>query len=121
MCVNSVVHTVVCESHVGHPSYQAIIPGAINLPAQTFHPLLPTLIPLLTKIPIIVFYCSSSLGRATRCAGWLIDALPPDSKCMVFILEGGMKAWRGRFGEDERMVIMMPLEESEGTGTGTRA
>ena len=96
-----------------------MIPGAINLPAQTFYPLLPTLTTLLEKIPIVVFHCSSSLGRATRCAGWLQDALPPDSKCKVFILEGGMKAWRGRFGEDERMVVGMPLEEVEGAETGS--
>src|SRR6266852_6569397 len=83
------------------------------------YPLLPTLTTLLEKIPIVVFHCSSSLGRASRCAGWLQDALPPDSNCKVFILEGGIKAWRARFGEDERMVVGMPLEEVEGTGTGS--
>jgi arsenical-resistance protein 2 len=72
--------------------------------------LLPTLTALLEKIPIVIFHCSSSLGRATRCAGWLQDALPPSSKCKVFILDGGIKAWRVRFGEDERMVVEMPLE-----------
>jgi len=98
----------------------AVIPGAINLPAQTFHPLLPTLTALLANIPIVVFHCSSSLGRATRCAGWFEDALTPDSKCKVFILEGGMKAWRERFREDKRLVIVMPLEEGESVGrTGT--
>jgi rhodanese-related sulfurtransferase len=81
--------------------------------------LLSTLTTLLEKIPIVVFHCSSSLGRATRCAGWLQDALPPDSKCKVFILEGGIKAWCARFGEDERMVVGMPLEVVEGTGTGS--
>jgi len=96
-----------------------VIPGAINLPAQTFYPLLPTLTTLLEKIPIVVFHCSSSLGRATRCAGWLQDALPSDSRCKVFILEGGIKAWHARFGEDERMVVGMPLEEVEGTGIGS--
>lgn len=98
---------------------QAVIPGAVNLPAQTFYPLLPTLTTLLEKIPIIIFHCSSSLGRAPRCAGWLEDSLPPDSKCKVFILEGGMKAWRTRFWEDKRMIVVMPLEDTEGTGTGT--
>jgi len=96
-----------------------VIPGAINLPAQTFYPLLLTLATLLEKIPIVVFHCSSSLGRATRCAGWLQDALPPNSKCKIFILEGGMKAWRGRFGEDKRMLVEMPPEEVEGTRTGS--
>jgi arsenical-resistance protein 2 len=96
-----------------------VIPGAINLPAQTFYPLLPTLTALLKNIPIVIFHCSSSLGRATRCAGWFEDSLPPDSKCKVFILEGGMKAWRARFGEDKRMVLMMPFEEAEGAEAGT--
>jgi hypothetical protein len=43
-------------------SHQAVIPGAINLPAQTFHPLLPMLTSLLVKIPIVIRHCSSSLG-----------------------------------------------------------
>ena len=94
-----------------------MITGAINLPAQTFYPLLPTLTSILGKFPIVVFHCSSSLGRATRCAGWLQDALPPDSECKVFILEGGMKAWRTRFGEDAQLIIEMPTEEGEGTRT----
>jgi arsenical-resistance protein 2 len=101
---------------------QAVIPGAINLPAQTFYPLLlPTLSTLLSSIPIVVFHCSSSLGRATRCAGWLGDVLPPDSACKVFILEGGMKAWRARFEEDRKMVMVMPLEGGESVGTGAGA
>ncbi|KAH9961014.1 hypothetical protein BC827DRAFT_1132096 [Russula dissimulans] len=95
-----------------------VIPGAINLPAQSFYPLLPSLTALLSKIPIVVFYCSSSLGRATRCAGWFEDALPSDSECKVFILEGGMKAWRGRFEEDEQMIIVVSHEEGEDSGTG---
>ncbi|KAH8980385.1 Rhodanese-like domain-containing protein [Lactarius hatsudake] len=95
----------------------AMITGAINLPAQTFYPLLPTLTSILGKFPIVVFHCSSSLGRAPRCAGWLQDALPLSSECKVFILEGGMKAWRERFGEDAQMIIEMPAEEGEDTGT----
>ncbi|KAH9173046.1 Rhodanese-like domain-containing protein [Lactarius sanguifluus] len=95
----------------------AMITGAINLPAQTFYPLLPTLTSILGKFPIVVFHCSSSLGRAPRCAGWLQDTLPPGSECKVFILEGGMKAWRERFGEDAQMIIEMPVEEGEDTGT----
>ncbi|KAI0245862.1 hypothetical protein BJV78DRAFT_1119777 [Lactifluus subvellereus] len=99
----------------------AVIPGAVNLPAQTFYPLLPTLSSLLARIPIVVFHCSSSLGRARRCAGWFADALPSDSGCKAFILEGGMKAWRARFEEDRKMVMVMPLEEGEGIGTGAGA
>ena len=102
-----------------HDLLQAIIPGAVNLPAQTFYPLLPTLITLLAKIPIVVFHCSSSLGRATRCAGWFGDALPQGSNCTAFILEGGMKAWRARFEGHNRMLIIMPPEEGNRTGAGT--
>ncbi|KAN0131784.1 hypothetical protein V8E53_010312 [Lactarius tabidus] len=93
-----------------------MVSGAINLPAQTFYPLLQTLTSILERIPIVIFHCSSSLGRATRCAGWLQDALPPGTECKVFILEGGMKAWRARFGEDTKMIIEMPAEEGESTG-----
>ncbi|KAI9436179.1 hypothetical protein H4582DRAFT_459276 [Lactarius indigo] len=98
-------------------SRQAMITGAINLPAQTFYPLLPTLASILGKFPIVVFHCSSSLGRAPRCAGWLQDRLPPDSECKIFILEGGMKAWRERFGEGAQMIVEMPVEEGEDIGT----
>ncbi|KAH9993590.1 hypothetical protein BJV77DRAFT_919149, partial [Russula vinacea] len=37
----------------------AVIPGAINLPVQTFYPLLPAPTSLLGKIPIVIFHCSS--------------------------------------------------------------
>ena len=67
---------------------QAVIPGVINFPAPTFYLLLQTLTSLLAKIPIVIFHCSSSFGRATRCAGWLEDTQPPDSKHRVLILEG---------------------------------
>jgi hypothetical protein len=30
-----------------------------------------------------------------------------------------MKSWRARFGEDKGMIVVMPLEEAEDTGTGT--
>jgi arsenical-resistance protein 2 len=96
-----------------------VIPGAINLPAQTFYQLLPTLTSLLATIPIVIFYCCSSVGRAACCAGWFEDALPPDSTCKVFTLEGGIKAWRARTGENKQVVVVMPLEEARGTGTGT--
>lgn len=96
----------------------AMITSAINLPAQTFYLLLPTLTSILGKFPIVVFHCSSSLGRAPRCAGWFQDTLPPGSECEVFILEGGMKAWRARFGQGTQMIIEIPAEEGEGTGQG---
>ncbi|KAF8261904.1 hypothetical protein EI94DRAFT_1688525 [Lactarius quietus] len=95
---------------------EAMITGAINLPAQTFYLLLPTLTSILGKFPIVIFHCSSSLGRAPRCAGWLQDGLPLGSECKVFILEGGMKAWCERFGGDPKMIIDIPAEEGEGTG-----
>src|SRR6266403_6092429 len=57
-------------------------PGAINLPAQTFYAA-PTLTILLEKIPIVVFHCSPSLRRATRCPGWLQDALPDRHRVFI--------------------------------------
>jgi arsenical-resistance protein 2 len=86
-----------------------IIPGAINLPAQTFHQTLPILLPILSRsvvrhigphkllipqylspsilsfrrIPQVIFHCSSSNGRGPRCAGWYQDALDNNEKILT--------------------------------------
>jgi len=71
---------------------------SVNLPAQSIYYSLSTLVDLVkaTKsIKYVVFYCGSSIGRGTRCAGWFQDALDQreieDVKSCI--LEGGIKGW----------------------------
>ncbi|CDS82384.1 uncharacterized protein SPSC_03203 [Sporisorium scitamineum] len=52
-----------------------ILPGAINLPAHTLPATLPSLVPMLSTVPKLIFHCNSSKGRGTRAAGWVADAL----------------------------------------------
>jgi arsenical-resistance protein 2 len=82
-----------------------MIPGAINLPAQTLPASLYNLVKLLESVPRLVFYCNSCApnGRSASAAGWAADALEDhyvadmadtDIKQQVFILEGGIEAWK---------------------------
>src|SRR5208282_231280 len=48
---------------------------AINIPAQSLYPARWTWLEALGKVPIVIFYCSSSNGRGPRCAGWFQDTL----------------------------------------------
>jgi arsenical-resistance protein 2 len=78
----------------------AIVNGAINLPAQSFYQTVSTLVPILSQIPLVIFYCGSSNGRAPRCAGWYADALLKAGKegdSQSLILEGGIKGWLSRW------------------------
>ncbi|KAI0259325.1 hypothetical protein BC834DRAFT_943424, partial [Gloeopeniophorella convolvens] len=88
---------------------EALITGALNLPAQTFYPTLPALVPLLARVRTLVFHCQTSLGRGPRCAGWFADALAARGggdadACTVVVLEGGMRAWLARFAGDAALV-----------------
>ncbi|KAF7323787.1 Rhodanese domain-containing protein [Mycena kentingensis (nom. inval.)] len=82
------------------------IPGALNLPAHSFYPTLPTILKLLGSIPLVVFHCNSCKegGRGWRVAAWYQDALKeagiPETTSKGVILEGGIKGWKERFGED---------------------
>lgn len=87
-----------------HP--QSMIPGAINLPAHSFHVALPSLLHLLAPIPIVVFHCGRSNGRGPRAAGWYADALQKHLNLSdeavskrVRVLKGGIVAWEARFGQ----------------------
>lgn len=103
------------RSGLTHPgprlSQLAFIRGAINLPAHSFHPTLPSLIPLLVPYKRLVFHCQSSSGRGPRCAGWLQDALnelPSSSgegKPEALVLTGGIKGWYEAYGEDESVTV----------------
>ena len=72
-----------------------MVQTAINIPAQSFYPTRSTWVETLGKIPLVIFYCSSSKGRGPRCAGWFQDALDEDGdqSAEAVVLAGGIKAW----------------------------
>ncbi|KAM0749359.1 hypothetical protein T439DRAFT_290484, partial [Meredithblackwellia eburnea MCA 4105] len=82
----------------------AFIPTAINLPAHSLYPTLPSLLPLLTTYKRVIFHCQSSSGRGPRSAGWYQDLL--DEKGITGeisraeVLTGGIKGWVKKYGED---------------------
>lgn len=97
------------HAHSLTPSQLAFIRGAINLPAHSFYPTLPFLLPVLAPYKRIIFHCQSSSGRGPRCAGWLqdeLDAVPlGDFYPEVLVLTGGIKAWYEAYGEDESVTV----------------
>jgi len=86
------------------------VKGAINLPAHSFNQTLPGLVPILSNIPLVVFYCNRSTGRGPRCAGWYADALPSDAKSQSLVLEGGIKGWMDKWGNDESLCVSLPSD-----------
>lgn len=114
------VFTFILTLHqICHSSSQflkTVIPGAVNLPAHSFHATLPTLLALLAPIPLVIFHCNRSQGRGPRAAGWYADALedllrsrplageegPADEVARrVAVLQGGIQAWEHEFGRRE--------------------
>ncbi|KAK6331873.1 hypothetical protein TWF718_002412 [Orbilia javanica] len=73
------------------------IRGAINLPAQSLYPTIPTLYDLFKagNVKQVIWYCGSSTGRGTRAAGWFADHIDDkgDTEMKSVILEGGIKGW----------------------------
>ncbi|KAI9376083.1 Rhodanese-like domain-containing protein [Aspergillus egyptiacus] len=75
------------------------IKGSLNLPAQSLHPTLPTLLALVRSAGVrdVAFYCGSSMGRGTRAAGWFADYLQDqgvsEDEVKSWRLEGGIKGW----------------------------
>ena len=68
---------------------------AINIPAHSLYYTRYTLAQVMGAAPLVIFYCSSSNGRAPRCAGWFQDTLnemgKTDSEAAVLV--GGIKRW----------------------------
>ncbi|GAA5891944.1 hypothetical protein JCM5296_004639 [Sporobolomyces johnsonii] len=89
----------------------AFVAGAVNLPAHSFYPTLPALLPILSRYRRVIFHCQSSNGRGPRCAGWYQDALNDAgikqdvSESMV--LEGGIKGWVESFGMDKGLTVQL--------------
>lgn len=82
-----------------------MIPSAINLPAHSLPLSLPTLLPLLANVPLILFHCNQSHGRGPKAAGWYADALQDHLKlddaqtaAKVGVVKGGVVAWEEAFG-----------------------
>ncbi|KAI8631441.1 Rhodanese-like domain-containing protein [Xylariaceae sp. FL1651] len=73
------------------------IRGALNLPAQTLFPTIPTLYSLFkaSNIRYVIWYCGSSRGRGTRAAAWFNDYIQEqgDNDMQSVILLGGIKGW----------------------------
>ncbi|KAI9636154.1 Rhodanese-like domain-containing protein [Dioszegia hungarica] len=86
-----------------------LIPGAINLPAQTFQATLPALYPILSRYEMVIFHCSSSNGRGPRCANWYQEELDRrnDTKSQAMILTGGIKAWAEAYPDE---LVRLPAQ-----------
>ncbi|KAI1437368.1 Rhodanese-like domain-containing protein [Xylaria sp. CBS 124048] len=73
------------------------IRGAINLPAQSLFPTIPTLYQLFKSAGLkqVIWYCGSSQGRGTRAACWFQDHIQAqgDKEMQSMILLGGIKGW----------------------------
>ncbi|GAA5824058.1 hypothetical protein JCM11251_001504 [Rhodosporidiobolus azoricus] len=89
----------------------AFIRGAINLPAHSFYPTLPSLLPILSRYKSVLFHCQSSSGRGPRCGGWYQDALNDagisKEQSRAVVLEGGIKRWVQEYGEDAEVTVKL--------------
>lgn len=105
----------------------------MNLPAHSFYPTLPGLVPILSRcarlqVPShsapflltkrsarsyrnVVFHCQSSSGRGPRCAGWYQDALDragiSREQSKAAVLTGGIKAWLAKHGDDDELTTKL--------------
>ncbi|KAJ3557089.1 hypothetical protein NM688_g1658 [Phlebia brevispora] len=81
----------------------AYIRTSINLPAQSFHQSLPALVPILKKVPLVIFTCNSCTitGRGPRIAAWYQDALDAQGieSSSARVLTGGIKGWVATYGD----------------------
>ncbi|KAH9978361.1 NAD(P)-binding protein [Russula compacta] len=80
--------------------------NSTQCPAQTFYDDLPSFFKKFGQTSKVIFYCGSSNGRAPRCAGWYQDCLNDNgvTSSKAYVLEGGIKAWLSKFGEDADLV-----------------
>ncbi|KAI5475921.1 hypothetical protein MNV49_000694 [Pseudohyphozyma bogoriensis] len=82
---------------------------AINLPAHSFYPLLPSILPILLRYSLLIFHCQNSINRGPRVAGWVQDALDArgvkEEECRVVVMRGGFAGWWETFGEEEEWTV----------------
>jgi arsenical-resistance protein 2 len=66
-------------------------------------------------VPRVIFHCNSCSpnGRGPRTAGWYADELETkglgDKVEGVFVLEGGIKAWKALYGEEKDLTVELPV------------
>ncbi|KAI6103203.1 Rhodanese-like domain-containing protein [Pisolithus croceorrhizus] len=80
--------------------------GSVQCPAQTFYDDLPSFHERFGERKKVIFYCGSSRGRGPRCARWYQDYLndKDDTKSEAFVMRGGIKEWKERFGGDDALT-----------------
>jgi arsenite methyltransferase len=84
--------------------------GCFQHPAQTFYDELPVFYAEFHNKGKLIFYCQSSEGRATRCAGWYQDFLEEKTldvkteKQEVLVMEGGIKAFKVAFASEKDLI-----------------
>lgn len=81
----------------------------MNLPAQSFYQSQPALLPLLSKVPVVIFYCKACtvVSRGARSASYYQDALNTAGiqSSQARILTGGIQGWIAKYGEDESLTV----------------
>ena len=86
----------------------AFVRTAINLPAQSFHQSLPSLLPVLQRVPLVIFYCKACAitARGPRIAAWYQDALDDAgiTTSAARILTGGVEGWLAEYGAAEDLT-----------------
>ncbi|KIP10599.1 hypothetical protein PHLGIDRAFT_101017 [Phlebiopsis gigantea 11061_1 CR5-6] len=89
----------------------ACVRTSINLPAQSLYQSLPALLPVLSKVPLVIFYCQScsTISRGARGASQYQDALDAAGITTSHgrILTGGIKGWIADYGEDETLTVKL--------------
>ncbi|KAF8605085.1 hypothetical protein BDV93DRAFT_537565 [Ceratobasidium sp. AG-I] len=89
----------------------AFIKGAINLPAHSFYPTLPTIATLLSPIPSVIFHCNScsETGRGPRVAGWYAQELQQRGivTSKAWVLDGGVKEFVAKYGDNAALVLKL--------------
>ncbi|KAF7350129.1 S-adenosyl-L-methionine-dependent methyltransferase [Mycena venus] len=82
------------------------VAGSHNFPAQTFYNQLTSFHAQFNAMSTVVFYCSESVGRGPRCAGWYQDYLETNvmSGPNVVVLEGGIKRWITEYSGEKDLV-----------------
>jgi len=88
------------------------VAGSFKRPAHTFYDELDVFHKEFSGYKMLAFYCSSSKGRAPKCAGWYQDYLERHTEASagtahmqpeVFVLEGGIWEWM-KFKEEAGLV-----------------